>query len=162
MAKYQLDNFTGECMHGKNVEFGNLIPGKLCFWREIYAILRENISFRCIFLSFSDKKFWKFVKKTFWLNFWPYSREILHLFPALGECFIIFSVRWTDYLHHLVTHNVSYSVSHFMNRWNLQHTFPTYSLWIGQIGSTPPSLKTLLLYASFARGSGRFVAVKLT
>ena len=29
-----------------NVEFSNLIPGKLFFWREIFAILRENITFR--------------------------------------------------------------------------------------------------------------------
>ena len=26
----------------ENVEFGNLIPGKLCFWREIFTIMREN------------------------------------------------------------------------------------------------------------------------
>ena len=29
-------------MQGKNVELGNLIPGKCCFWREIFAILRGN------------------------------------------------------------------------------------------------------------------------
>ena len=40
----------------KNVEFGNLIPGKICFWREIFAILRENLSFRWIFRSFSYNK----------------------------------------------------------------------------------------------------------
>ena len=27
-------------MHGQNVEFSHLIPGKFCFWREIFAILR--------------------------------------------------------------------------------------------------------------------------
>ena len=26
-------------MHGKNVEFSHLIPGKFGFWREIFAIL---------------------------------------------------------------------------------------------------------------------------
>ena len=35
-------------MHGQNVEFGNLIPGKFCIWREIFAILRRNVSLRCI------------------------------------------------------------------------------------------------------------------
>ena len=49
-------------------------PGKFCFWREVFAILREN-------LSVSYKNFWKFVKNShFWHNFWPYSR---HFFPAL-------------------------------------------------------------------------------
>ena len=28
-------------MHGKDVEFGNLIPRKYSFWREIFATLRE-------------------------------------------------------------------------------------------------------------------------
>ena len=28
-------------MHGKNAEFGNLIPGKICFWREIFVILGD-------------------------------------------------------------------------------------------------------------------------
>ena len=39
-------------MHGQNVEFGNLIPGKCCFWKEIFAILRGNLSFRWIFFIF--------------------------------------------------------------------------------------------------------------
>ena len=43
-------------MYGKNVESRSLIPRKLCFWREIFAILRGNISFRWIFLSFSYKQ----------------------------------------------------------------------------------------------------------
>ena len=34
---------------------GIWIPGKLCYWREIFAIFRGNLSFRWIFLSFSDK-----------------------------------------------------------------------------------------------------------
>ena len=46
-------------MHGKNVEFGNLIPGKFCFWREILAILRDNVSFRWIFCSFFYRNLWK-------------------------------------------------------------------------------------------------------
>ena len=33
----------------KNAEFGNLIPEKFCFWREIFAILRGYLSFRWIF-----------------------------------------------------------------------------------------------------------------
>ena len=36
---------------GKNVKFGNLIPGKCCSWREIFAILRRNLSFRSLFLG---------------------------------------------------------------------------------------------------------------
>ena len=71
-------------MHGKNAEFGNLIPGKFCFWREIFAILRGNLSFRWIFWYFSSKNFWKFVKYSHFLcNFWPYSRESFEFFPAL-------------------------------------------------------------------------------
>ena len=27
------------------MEFGNLIPGKFCFWREIFAIFKDNLSF---------------------------------------------------------------------------------------------------------------------
>ena len=46
-------------MHGeKNVQLGNLIPRKFGFWREIFAILKEILSFRSwIFWSFSYKKF---------------------------------------------------------------------------------------------------------
>ena len=33
-------------------------------WREMFAILRDNLSFRWIFLSFSYKYFSKFVKKS--------------------------------------------------------------------------------------------------
>ena len=33
-------------MHGKNVEFGNLIHEKFCFWREIFAILSRNLPFQ--------------------------------------------------------------------------------------------------------------------
>ena len=33
-------------VHGINEEFGNLIPGKFCFWREIVAILSGKLSFR--------------------------------------------------------------------------------------------------------------------
>ena len=46
-------------MHGTNVEFSNLIPGKLCFRREIFAILRENINldvFFCLFLTKMSEK----------------------------------------------------------------------------------------------------------
>ena len=42
------------CMHGKTVEFGLLIPVKFCFWREIFALLRENLSFGWILWSFSS------------------------------------------------------------------------------------------------------------
>ena len=48
----------GTCME----KMRNLISGKFCFWREIFAILRGNVSFRCIFiiiiifLSFSSQK----------------------------------------------------------------------------------------------------------
>ena len=42
-------------MHGeKNAEFGNLIPGKCCFWREIFAILWWNLSFRWIHIHIFD------------------------------------------------------------------------------------------------------------
>ena len=40
-----------------NVEFGNLIPVKVCFWSEIFAILRGNLSFRWIFWYFFSEKF---------------------------------------------------------------------------------------------------------
>ena len=40
-------------VHGQNVEFADLIPVKICFWREIVAILREYLSLRygyyCLF-----------------------------------------------------------------------------------------------------------------
>ena len=38
--------------HGQNVEFGNLILGNFLFWREVFAILRDNLSFRWIFKNF--------------------------------------------------------------------------------------------------------------
>ena len=43
-------------IHGKNMEFGHLILGKLCFWRDIIAILRGHSSFNldgnvCLFLT---------------------------------------------------------------------------------------------------------------
>ena len=60
--------------HGTNVEFGNRIPGKYVLLEGIFAILRGNVSFRWIFLSFSTNS------DFFWHNFWPYSREILHFF----------------------------------------------------------------------------------
>ena len=31
-------------MHGKNVEFGHLIPGIFCFWREICDMIKRNES----------------------------------------------------------------------------------------------------------------------
>ena len=37
-------------MHGQNVQFGTLIPGKFGFWR-------GNLSFRWIYLSFSYNNF---------------------------------------------------------------------------------------------------------
>ena len=46
---------TTNTQHGKNVEFGNLIPRKFSFWREILAIFWENSSIRWIFLSFHTK-----------------------------------------------------------------------------------------------------------
>ena len=80
-ASYQTIKKILWYMHGQNVEFGNLIPGKFCLWREIFANLRDIITFRWIFLSFSYKNVWKCVKKSyFWQTFWPYSREILHFF----------------------------------------------------------------------------------
>ena len=50
-------------MHGKNVEFGNLIPGKFGFWREIFAILMGNLSFRWIFRVFFLQKMLKICTK---------------------------------------------------------------------------------------------------
>ena len=80
----------GLCIHGRNVEFGNLIPMKFCFWKKIFAIFRINLSFRWIFLSFSYKHFWKFVKYSHcWWYFWPYSREFCILF-SLGVMFMAF------------------------------------------------------------------------
>ena len=40
------------CMD-KFVEFGHLIHGKFCFWREIFPIMRGDLLFRFIFWSFS-------------------------------------------------------------------------------------------------------------
>ena len=58
----------------ENVEFGNLIPGKYCCWREIFSILRGNLSLGWKFQSFSYQNFMKFVNKsTFWCNCWPHS-----------------------------------------------------------------------------------------
>ena len=45
--------FTNDAtMHEHNVEFGNFIPAKFAFWREIFAILRGNLLFRWIFCTF--------------------------------------------------------------------------------------------------------------
>ena len=35
----------------KNVEFCHLIPGKFCFWREVFAILRGKLTFLTQFLT---------------------------------------------------------------------------------------------------------------
>ena len=44
-------------MHGENLEFGNLIPRKLCFWREISAILSfKSIDISVFFLLKFQKK----------------------------------------------------------------------------------------------------------
>ena len=42
---------------------GNLIPGKCCFWRDFFAILKGNSSFRWIFMSLSYKHCWNVVSK---------------------------------------------------------------------------------------------------
>ena len=70
---------SSTCME-KNVEFGNLIPRKFSWWREIFAILRGNSSFRWIFWSFSYKKF------TFLTHFFPalkFNMDLL-VFPDHG------------------------------------------------------------------------------
>ena len=42
-------------MHGKYAEFGNLIPGKLCFWREIFCNLEGKLyhlyGYFCLYLK---------------------------------------------------------------------------------------------------------------
>ena len=43
-------------MYGKDVEFGNLVPGKCCFWMEIFAILRVSVSFRWMLTVFFLQK----------------------------------------------------------------------------------------------------------
>ena len=58
ISDYALTLLT--CM---DVDFRNLIPWKFCFWKEIFAILRGNLSFKWIFRSFSYKQIWKFVTK---------------------------------------------------------------------------------------------------
>ena len=62
----------------KKYEFGNLIPVTSCFWREICAILKENVSFRWIFQTFSlfHTNFWKCVLKK---NRWHFA-----FFPSLS------------------------------------------------------------------------------
>ena len=52
----EVKGFNLLLVHGKNVEFANLFPGKFCFWGEIFANLRVNSSFRWILWSFSYKK----------------------------------------------------------------------------------------------------------
>ena len=78
-------------MHGKNVEFGNLIPGKLSFWKEIFAILRGNLSFRwyfCLFLTHFSENMQTI--NIFDANFDFYSREILHFFqPSTWVYFMV-------------------------------------------------------------------------
>ena len=54
-------------MHGKNLEFGNLIPGKFCILEGKFAILREDLLFRWIFWSFSYQNLFK--KITFLMKF---------------------------------------------------------------------------------------------
>ena len=50
---------------------GNLIHGTFCFWRKIFAILRENLSFWWIFWYFSYKYFLQCVQNSqFWQKFW--------------------------------------------------------------------------------------------
>ena len=44
-VKAQYAQVGWSSMHGQHLEFGNLIPGTFCFWREIFAILRGNLSF---------------------------------------------------------------------------------------------------------------------
>ena len=45
----ELENTQSWPLHGKNVEFENLIPRKFQTWREIFAILREIYNLFWIF-----------------------------------------------------------------------------------------------------------------
>ena len=45
------------CTRREHLELGNLILGKFCFGRKIFGILRGNLSFGWIFLSFSVTNF---------------------------------------------------------------------------------------------------------
>ena len=54
LHKYYHLSLNVMCMYGKTVEFDLLIPVKFCFWREIFALLRENLSFGWILWSFSS------------------------------------------------------------------------------------------------------------
>ena len=75
-------------IHGENGEFGNLIPGKCCFWREIFAILRGHYHFDGylgLFLT-NNSEICKIIHiLTFFLK--PYSRENFSFFQALVRHF---------------------------------------------------------------------------
>ena len=59
-------------MHGQNVEFGNLIPGKFGFWKEIFAILRGNLDgYFCRFLTKISENLYK-KKSYFVLKFFAF------------------------------------------------------------------------------------------
>ena len=79
------------CMD-KMWNLGILFPGNVHFWREIFAILRRNASFRCIFLSFSYIKCLK-IGKIF--TFLTQFVTIFHcIFSSLGyECYIAHKCR---------------------------------------------------------------------
>ena len=67
------------------MEFDNLIPGKFCFWREIFAILKEIVLFRWIFWYFSYNSVLKICKKfIFLITFLTVFQGNFAFFPALG------------------------------------------------------------------------------
>ena len=61
------------------------IPGKFCFWRKIFAILRGNSSFRCFLCVFFFQKCIKNGNKfTFWTQFLTIFQGNFAFFPALS------------------------------------------------------------------------------
>ena len=82
-------------MHGNSVNLIILIPGKFCFWREIFAMLKGNrdSSFRCIFWSFSYTNFGKFVKNS---HFCDHSPGKICIFFSLDNEKLFFT--WTEML----------------------------------------------------------------
>ena len=91
----------------KNVEFGNLISRKSCFWREIAAILSANLLFRWIFSSFSYKYF----------RFFGVKNNILdeHFDPFSGKCWYFLAVSTGGLV-------CSVQASHFFSFFNLRST----------------------------------------
>ena len=99
----------------------NLIPGKFCFWREIFAPLTENVSFRWIFCSFSYKNFWTFLK---------YFDNICDHIPGIF-CLIFVPALQTTMSHNLIYFIIFSSVLQSFHPHRHHHPHPHHqAAWV--------------------------------